>query len=109
MKGIGGADELVLLDVKMRPHIPELRRHPVHKLLGFEIHSQGRFRNFLPVLICSGKKIGFLPEKLSVPDKNIRNDGGVCVAYVGMAVDIINRGGDVKGFTHVNFRTYSGI
>jgi hypothetical protein len=63
--------------------------------------GDGGLPDFLAVFIEAGEKKNFLTEAASRPRDDVGDDFFVGMAEVWLAIDVINRGGDVKPFAHV--------
>ena len=97
---IGRADELIVRDVQRRPHLPELPCHAVHELLRVNPGLCRRFRDLLPVFVRARQEIRLFAKKPPVAREYICGNRRVGVSNVRVAVDVVDRGGDVEGLAH---------
>ena len=70
------------------------------KVIMKKIKLSSRVCDLLPVFISPGEEIGVLIEQLPVTPEHIGRDCCVGVTDVRVAVDVVNRGGDVEGLAH---------
>ena len=93
---VGGADEVVVLDVHQLPQILGLRHDLVHELLGGHARVGGLALDLLAVLVGAGEEVGVIARHLLEAGHGVRRDGGVGVADVHVSRGIIDRRGDVE-------------
>ena len=100
MVWIGGPDEVIVRDRKLRPESAELGADPVGVLLRGDACFLRRFRDLVAVLIRPGRKKG--PEAVEpvVAGEDVGNNGCVGVPDVGRGVHVVDRCRDIKSVFH---------
>jgi hypothetical protein len=63
---IGGADEMIIADIELRPGRPKQSADPVRVLLGLLAGVAGRFDDLVAVLIGSGQKERLVSNQLMI-------------------------------------------
>jgi hypothetical protein len=95
VKLISSADEVVVGNIKTWPGFAKQLADLVSVSLRIFTCGSGGFYDFVPMFICAGEKIGFLPGEQMETVKNIGDDGGVGMAEMGWSIHIIYGCGDV--------------
>ena len=93
---VGGADEVVILNVHQLPQILGLGDDLVHKLLRRYTRFLGLALDLLTVLVGSGEEIGVVAGHLLEPGHAVRRHGRVRVTDGHVAGRIIDRRRDIK-------------
>ena len=97
---LGGADEIVVGQFQFfRERLPIGRQLVAIGLRRFAFRLRGLL-DLLAVLIQAGQEENLLPQAAPRPRDHVGDDFFVGVAEMRLAVDVINRGGDVKPFVH---------
>ena len=97
----GGTDEEIVGNAEAFPEFLETDNCFIAMSEGFDVAFLGGFFNFLSVFIGTGQKEGIEAEGSLIAAEDVSEDGGVGVADMGFIVYVINGGGDVKIFVHV--------
>ena len=105
MARLGGADEIVVGQFQLLgERLPVGRQFVAVGLRRFAFR-QRRLLDLLAVLVEAGQEEDLLPQAAPRPRDDVGDDLLVGMAEMRLAVDVINRGGDVKPFVHC--RTHS--
>ena len=95
-----GADEIVVGQLQFFGKRLPVRRELVAISLRRFAFGQGGLLDLLAVFVQAGQEKNFLPEAAPRPRDDVGDDLLVGMAEMRLAVDVINRGGDVKPFVH---------
>ena len=93
---VGGADEVVVLDVHQLPQILGGGDDLIDKLLGRLAGLRGLALDLLAVLVRAGEEIGVVAKLLFEARHRVRGHGGVGVADVHVAAGVVDGRGDVE-------------
>ena len=93
---VGGPDEEVVGRVDLGRHLPEPWCEPVAELAGGDPLRLCLLRDGLAVLVRAGEEEDVLAALAVVPGEDVRGDRRVGVPQMGLAVDVVDRGGDVE-------------
>ena len=97
---LGRADKVVVGQFQLfRKGLPVGGEFVAIGLRGFSI-GEGSLLDLLAVFVEAGQKKNLLSQAAMRPGNHVRHDFFVGMAEVRLAVDVINRGGDVKPFVH---------
>ena len=97
MRGLGGADEVVLAAIQRLCHGAEARRHLVHEFAGRHAGPGRRLLNLDAVLVgAGGEQHVVAVDALEARDR-VRGDHLVGVADMRRAVGVGDRGGEAEG------------
>ena len=97
---LGGADEIVVGQFEfLRKRLPVNRQFVAVSLRRFALGLRGLL-DLLAVFVQPGQEKGFLTQAATRPRDDVGHDLLVGMAEMRLAVDVINRGGDVKPFAH---------
>ncbi len=105
MARLGGADKIVVRQLQFFGERLPVRRERVAIFLRIFFLRLRGLLDFLAVFIEAGQKKNFLSQAAPRARDDIRDDFLVSVAEMRLAVDVINRGGDVKPFAHYRTRS----
>ena len=98
--GAGGADEIVVGQFEfLRERLPIRGESVAVSLRRFAI-GLGGLLDFLAVFIKAGEEKNFLSKTAPGAGDDVGDDLFVGVAEMRLPVDVIDRGGDIKRFTH---------
>ncbi len=98
---LGGADEVVVGDVEVAPELLELGELAVAPLLGGHAVLGCGLRDLLAVLVEAGEEVHVLAVEAVEAGDGVCRDSGVGGSDVGLAVDVVDGGGDVeRGLAH---------
>ena len=97
MLGIRRPDEGGIGDVQLPPEHLELRRELVAVDLGVDAGLGGSLLHFLTMFIEAGEKKHLASAQTPVACQHVGGYGGVGVTDMRDIVNVVNRGGDVKG------------
>ena len=97
---VGGADKIVVGQFQFFGECLPIRRQLVAISLGRFAFGLRGLLDLLAVFVEAGQEKSFLTEAAARPRDDIGDDFLVGVAEMRLAVDVINRGGDVKPFVH---------
>ena len=107
---LGGANEVVVRDVKTAPEVLKTDNHFVAVLLGCFPPLPGGLFHLLAVLICTGEKHDFASGYPHVSRYHVSCHGCVNVPDVGDVVDIVDGCRHVEGaFAHLIFSRSSSM
>src|SRR5207302_638240 len=98
---LGGSDEVVVGAFKPDGEPFPIQCQLITVILGSLAISQRGLLDFLSMLVQPGQEKGFLPKTASRARNDVGYDLFVRVPQVRLAVDVINRGGQVKALAHV--------
>ena len=104
-RGCGGADEIVVGQFQFFGERLPVRGELVAICLRVFLLGLRRLLDFLAVLVEAGQEKNFLSQAAPRPRDDVGNDLLIGMAEVRLAVDVINRGGDVKPFAHYRTRS----
>ena len=93
---VRGPDEEVVGGVDLGRHLLEAWREAVAELARRDPLGLGLLRHRLTVLVGAGQEEDVLPALAMVPGEDVGGDRRVGVAQMGLAVDVVDRGGDVE-------------
>ena len=96
---VGGAHEVVVLDIQFRPEIPEVRAYLVDKFLRAPALLRRGLGNLVTVLVGAGEEAHILAPQLVKTGKGVADDRGIGMAEMRVGVDVINRGRDIKSLS----------
>ena len=94
--GLGGADEIVVVDVHQFPQLLGLGHDFVHVFLGRYAGFRGLGFDLLAVFVGAGEEVGVIAQHLLEPGHGIRRHGGVGVTDVHVAAGIIDGRCDIE-------------
>ena len=97
---LGGADEVVVGNVQPLPGAAESLADPVGEGLGVGTGRRSRLEDLLAMLVGTGEEVGTVAVEPVPTRQEVADDGGVGVAEMRLGVDVVDRGGDVKGVIH---------
>ncbi len=97
---LGGADKIGGGDVELLPERLKALYYPIRQLQRGFSRSIGGFFHLLAVFVGAGQEEHLVSLEPFVAGQHVGRQGGVGVANVGNVVDIVDRGGEVKGATH---------
>src|SRR5690606_1635751 len=97
MRGVRGANELVVRYAQLRPRGGEPCREVVNELLRSDTMLAGGLRNLLSVFVHSHEEVNVIPGMAVVACDCICANLFVGVPEVGIAVGVIDGGGDEEG------------
>ena len=93
---VRGPDEEVVGGVDLGRHLLEARGEAVAQLARGDALGLGLLRDRLAVLVGAGQEEDVLAALAVVPGEDVGRDRRVGVPEVGLAVDVVDRGGDVE-------------
>ena len=94
---LGGADEIVVLDLHQLPQFLGVSHDFVHVRLGRHALFSGLALDLLAVLVGAGEEVSIIAGQALEPGHGVGGHGGVGVADVHVARGIVDGGGDVVG------------
>jgi len=97
---IGGADEVIVVDVQFRPEGPELGADAVGIGLGIDAGLLGGLGDLVAVFVRAGHEKGPVSGKLMITRQDIGEDCRIGMADVRRGIDIVNRGRDIIVLVH---------
>jgi hypothetical protein len=100
MARVGGADEIIVGNVQLRPQFPEKAADLIHVLPRRPVLLLGGADDFVSMLVRAGEKIGLVTGHGVKPPDHIRCNGGVGMAQVGSCVHVVYGRGNVKRRDH---------
>ena len=107
---LGGADEIVIGDVKAPPEVLETDHHLVAVLLGCFPPLPGGLFHFLAVLVRAGEEHDLPSGHPHVAGNHVSCDGSINVPDVGDVIDIIDGCRHIECvFAHFNFSRNSSM
>ena len=93
---VGGADEVVVLDVHQLPQILGGGDDLIDKFLGRLASLRGLALDLLAMLVRAGEEVGVVAELLFEARHRVGGHGGVGVADVHVAAGVVDGRGDVE-------------
>ena len=103
---IRGPDKETIIDIQLRPKVPEKVTDLIHIFFRAERLLLGGTDDFIPMLIGAGEKIGIQPFYGIETTGHISQNGGICMPKVRPCIHIIYRGGDIERFNHLCTYSY---
>ena len=100
MTRLRGADEIIIRQLQFFHEGLPVGGESIAVFLRILFLGLRGLLDFLTVLVQTGQKENFLTKAPPRPRDDVGNDLLVGVAEMRLAVDVINRGGDVKPFAH---------
>jgi len=93
---LGRADEVVVRDIEVAAHLPEMRGGLFREHLGLHARFLGGTLDLLPVLVRAGHEEHVVAQQPARPSDRVREHRRVGVADVRAGVDVVDRGRDVE-------------
>src|SRR5207302_1060901 len=93
---LGGADEIVVADVELAPHLVMLGHDAVGQLDGQDSFLRRGALDLLPMLVGAGQEPDVVAHPPAMPRDDVRDDVLVHVSDVRIVIDVMDGGSDVE-------------